>query len=40
VPVPSSSSLKKWSEKEIVKAVYLDRSVVLVEEERDVFGDI
>jgi len=40
VPVSSSSSLKKWSEKEIVRAVYLDRSVALVDEERDVFGDI
>jgi len=40
VPVPSSSSLKEWREKEIVRAVYLDRSVVLVDEERDVFGDI
>jgi len=41
VPVPSASSLlKEWREKEIVRAVYLDRSVVLVDEERDIFGDI
>jgi hypothetical protein len=32
--------LKKWREKEIVRALYPDRSVVLVDEERDVFGDI
>jgi hypothetical protein len=39
--VPSSSSSeKKWREKEVVKAVYVDRSVVLVDEERDIFGDI
>jgi hypothetical protein len=36
--VPSSE--KKWREKEVVKAVYVDRSVVLVDEERDIFGDI
>jgi len=41
VPVPSSvSSEKKWREKEIVKALYLDGSAILVDEERDIFGDI
>jgi len=39
-PVSSSSSLKKWREKEAVKAIYIDRSVVLVDEGRDIFGDI
>jgi len=38
--VPSSSSEKKWTEKEVVKAVYVDNSVVLVDEARDIFGDI
>jgi len=38
--VPSSSSEKKWTEKEVVKAVYVDHSVVLVDEVRDIFGDI
>jgi hypothetical protein len=36
----SSSSEKKWREQEVVKALYVDHSVVLVDEERDVFGDI
>jgi hypothetical protein len=41
VPVRSSSSSeKKWREKEIVRAVYIDRSAILVDEERDVFGDL
>jgi len=41
VPVPSSvSSEKKWREKEIVKAMYIDGSVSLVDEERVIFGDI
>jgi hypothetical protein len=35
----SSSSEKKWREKEIVKALYLNGSVVLVDEERDIFDD-
>lgn len=39
-PVPSSSSEKKWREREVVRAVYLDHSEFLVDEERDVFGDI
>jgi hypothetical protein len=40
--MPSSSSLEKnkWREKEVVKAMYVDRSVVLVDEERDIFGDV
>jgi hypothetical protein len=40
--VPSSSSSEKnnWREKEVVKALYVDRSVILVDEERDIFGDI
>jgi len=38
--VPSTSSEKKWTEKEVVKALYVDRSVVLVDEVRDIFGDI
>jgi len=39
-PVPSSSSEKKWREQEVVRAVYVDHSVILVDEGRDVFGDI
>ena len=40
VPVWSSvSSEKKWREKEIVKALYLDGSAILVDEERDIFDD-
>jgi hypothetical protein len=35
-----SSSSYKWREKEVVKAVYVNRTVVLVDEERDIFGDI
>jgi len=31
---------KKWREKEIVKAMYIDGSVILVDSERDIFGDI
>ena len=38
--VPSSSSEKKWTEREVVEAVYVDHSVVLVDEVRDIFGDI
>ncbi|KAI0300881.1 Metallo-dependent phosphatase-like protein [Russula brevipes] len=39
-PVPSSSSLgKKWREQEVVRAIYIDHSVVLVDETRDIFGD-
>jgi hypothetical protein len=37
---PSSSSQKKWKEKEVVKAVYIDRAEVLVDDVRDIFGDI
>jgi hypothetical protein len=37
---PSSSSEKKWTEREVVKAVYVGHSVVLVDEVRDIFGDI
>jgi hypothetical protein len=37
---PSSSSEKKWTEREVVRAVYVDHSVVLVDEVRDIFGDI
>jgi hypothetical protein len=41
VPSASSSEENRWREKEVVKAVYIDRSaVVLVDEERDIFGDI
>jgi hypothetical protein len=40
VPSSSSSEKNKWREKEVVKAVYVDRSVVLVDEERDIFADI
>lgn len=40
VPSSSSPEKNKWREKEVVKAVYVDRSVVLVDEERDIFGDI
>ncbi|KAH9960883.1 Metallo-dependent phosphatase-like protein [Russula dissimulans] len=36
----SSSSEKKWREQEVVKAIYIDRSVVLVDEGRDILGDI
>jgi len=36
----SSSSQKKWKEKEVVRAMYVDRSEVLVDEVRDIFGDI
>jgi len=40
-PVPPlSSSEKKWREREVVKALYVDHSVMLVEEEREVFGDM
>jgi hypothetical protein len=39
-PAPSSSSEKKWREREVVKALYVNHSVILVEEERDAFGDI
>ncbi|KAI0303718.1 Metallo-dependent phosphatase-like protein [Multifurca ochricompacta] len=42
-PVQSSSpssSEKKWREREVVKAVYPSHFVTLVDEERDVFGDI
>jgi predicted ribosome quality control (RQC) complex YloA/Tae2 family protein len=40
VPARSSaSSEKKWREKEIVKALYLDGSVILVDEERDILDD-
>ena len=35
-----SSSEKKWTEREVVRAVYVDRSEVLVDEVRDIFGDI
>jgi len=38
--VPSPSSEKKWTEKEVVKAVHLDHSVILVDEVRDIFGNI
>ena len=36
----SSSEKNKLREKEVVKAVYVNRTVVLVDEERDIFGDI
>jgi hypothetical protein len=36
----TSSSEKRWREKEVVTAMYVDRSVVLVDEERDILGDI
>jgi hypothetical protein len=40
-PVSSpSSSEKKWREQEIVKAIYPDHSMILVDEQRDVFSDI
>ncbi|KAH8994987.1 Metallo-dependent phosphatase-like protein [Lactarius akahatsu] len=35
-----SSSEKRWREREVVKALYVDHSVTLVDEERDVFGDM
>jgi len=39
-PVPlASSSEKNWRIREVVKAFYVDHSVMLVDEERDVFGD-
>ena len=39
--IPSSSSLEKmWKEKEVVKAVYVNSTVVLVDEDREIFGDI
>ncbi|KAI9511831.1 Metallo-dependent phosphatase-like protein [Russula earlei] len=37
--LPPSSSEKQWREQEVVKAIYLDHSVILVDEERDIFGD-
>jgi len=40
VPSSSSSEKNKWRENEVVKAVYVDRSVVLVDEERYIFGNI
>lgn len=40
VPSSSSSEKNRWREKEVVKAMYVGRSVVLVDEERDIFGDI
>jgi hypothetical protein len=36
----SSSEKNKLREKEVVKAVYVNRTVVLVDEERDIFGNI
>jgi hypothetical protein len=36
----TSSEKNRWREKEVVKAVYVNRTVVLVDEERDIFGDI
>jgi len=40
-PIPLlSSSEKKWREREVVKALYVDHSVILVDEERDIFGDV
>ena len=39
-PAPSDESGQKvWTEKEVVKALYVDREVVLAEDERAVVGD-
>jgi hypothetical protein len=41
MPIPSSvSSEKRWREKEILKAIYVDRSVILADEGRDILGEI
>ena len=34
-----ASGDKAWTEKEVVKALYVDREVVLAEDERKVVGD-
>lgn len=39
-PIISSSSSNKWREQEVVMAIYADRTVILVDEERDILGDI
>ena len=39
-PSPSDSTGQKaWTEKEVVKALYVDQEVILAEDERAVIGD-
>ena len=35
----TDAETQKWTEKEVVKALYVDREVVLAEDEREVVGD-